>query len=138
MWWKIGRKPKADSLSTMLTVDTKDREQITILDEIAKRENKTRSGILRMIIKEGIEKHRPGNPQLTIKSFIDGKPDSLVELEARIRTSYLMYGGQKVYHVNYKMILEDLKSGGVVPKLRKNMAESIVNWLQGQGVSIYR
>jgi len=135
VWWKIGRKPKADSVSTMLTVDIQDREKVVTLDQIAARENKTRSDILRMIIDEGIKIHQPGNPQLTINSFIDGEHNSLVELEARVRVFYLNYKGSEI---NLQMILASLKADNVDPKLRKNMAENIANWLGSQGRTIYR
>lgn len=101
---------------------------------LAKREGKNASEILRSFIAHYVDVHDPGNPQAHITSYAEGGPVDTAIIEGRIREQFRSQG----LYVRYRDIVQRCKQD--VPDLRAAvaMAQRVAAWLNGRGIKVWR
>ena len=106
------------------------------LQEIAKREGRSASLIIRELVKTYVEHHWPGNPQMRLSSFLPGGPVEKAALEGRIRLM-LKRRGEEGYEIRFQDILQICRSR-LKPREAAAMAERIYRWLRGHNIKVWR
>ena len=127
-----GRPPNPKRETANYLIRFPDSDFINELDVIAKREGIKRRELILRFLREGMEKHAPGNPQTLLNSYVEGGAQTINQLVGRIRQEFYSQG-----EVLKRDILAALKSEGIKGMERVNMADSIASWLREQGKKVY-
>jgi|GEM_PF-4758920 len=104
--------------------------------EIAKREGRNASIILREFVKSYVEIHWPGNPQTRLTSFTEGGPAEKAAIEGRIRLT-LKGRAERGYELHFIDILQACRAEGLRPREAHAMAERIYRWLREQKIIVW-
>jgi hypothetical protein len=105
--------------------------------EIARREGKNASILLREFVKIYVEKHWPGNPQMRLNSFTPGGPVEKAAIEGRVRLT-LKRKAEQGYELHIRDIIRLCQAEGIRPREAQAMAERIYRWLREQNIIIWR
>ena len=127
-----GRPPDPNRETTNYLIRFPDSDFINKLDIIAKREGINRRALVLKLLREGIEKHSPGNPQTLLNSYAEGGAQTINQLVGQIRQRF--YSRDEVMK---REILEDLKAEGIKGTERVHLADGIAYWLREQGKKVY-
>ena len=126
-----GRPPDPNRKTTTYLIRFPDIAFINKLDVIAKREGINRRTLILTFLKEGMEKHAPGNPQTLLNSYAEGGTQTINQLIGQIRQKFYNRGGG-----SRREILDSLQAKGIKGKERASMADGIIMWLRGHGLKV--
>ena len=100
---------------------------------LAEREGKNASIIIRDFISGYVDVHDPGNPQARITSYFEGGPVDIAIIEGRVREMF-----RSQHEVLFKDIIKRCREDVVDGKGALAMAQRVAEWLSGRGVKVWR
>lgn len=126
-----GRPPDPNRKTLSYLINFGDRAMIDNLDIIAGREGVSRRKIVLKFLREGMEKHAPGNPQTLLNSYAEGGTQTINQLVGQIRQKFYNRGG-----ASRREILGSLQEKGIKGKERASIADGIIMWLRDHGLKV--
>jgi len=105
--------------------------------QIARREGKNASILLRDFVARYVDIHDPGNPQARLTSFAEGGPVDAAIIEGRVREHFrarAAWGSD----VRWRDIVQMCKLESSDKSAALAMAERVSDWLRGRGVKVWR
>jgi len=105
--------------------------------QIAKREGRKASIIIRDFIAHYVEVHDPGNPQARITSYAEGGPVDAAIIEGQIR-EFFRHLDAEGYDVQWRRIVSLCKQNVPDVDAALTMAKRVSRWLHGRGVKVWR
>jgi len=106
--------------------------------QIAKREGRKASIIIRDFVAHYVEVHDPGNPQARITSYAEGGAADVAAVEGRIREYFRFRFESKGLDVTYRQIVGLCKEKTRDTKAALAMAQRVARWLGERGVKVWR